>query len=360
MNQKELDEEHTYLLSVVQAFQLYEEFGKQWVVYQLSMFKSLKEEDKKLLPNYHQKWNLILCGLHANQMIFDAIIRNQEDIITHLHFPILSEEQKHNLILSISDNERNELCQKLDKVRSMLTHLYRDWSIEGINERKLCYEPILHRLKELYQDNRNNIKILVPGAGLGRLAYEIASLGFQCEGNEFTYYMLLTSEFLLNGIERIGQFKIFPWIMETCNLLSFNDQASVATIPDIVPNLGNHQMSMVAGDFVEIYSKQKESFDCIVTCFFIDTAHNIIDYLRIIYSCLKLHGRWINEGPLLYHYKDSDSLSIELNWEEIKYIISSLGFTIISERLIPCTYCYSEHSLLQSKYTAIWFEAIKN
>ncbi|EDS88593.1 hypothetical protein EHI_042570, partial [Entamoeba histolytica HM-1:IMSS] len=152
MNQKELDEEHTYLLSVVQAFQLYEEFGKQWVVYQLSMFKSLKEEDKKLLPNYHQKWNLILCGLHANQMIFDAIIRNQEDIITHLHFPILSEEQKHNLILSISDNERNELCQKLDKVRSMLTHLYRDWSIEGINERKLCYEPILHRLKELYQD----------------------------------------------------------------------------------------------------------------------------------------------------------------------------------------------------------------
>lgn len=46
------------------------------------------------------------------------------------------------------------------------------------------------------------------------------------------------------------------------------------------------------------------SFDCVATCFFIDTAHNIIDYLEVIYNCLKPGGvsrttrraAWI--GPL--------------------------------------------------------------
>ncbi len=32
----------------------------------------------------------------------------------------------------------------------------------------------------------------------GRLAYEIANLGFKCEGNEFSLYMLMTSNFILN------------------------------------------------------------------------------------------------------------------------------------------------------------------
>lgn len=34
--------------------------------------------------------------------------------------------------------------------------------------------------------------MLVPGAGLGRLPLEIASRGYACQGNEFSYYMLLT------------------------------------------------------------------------------------------------------------------------------------------------------------------------
>jgi carnosine N-methyltransferase len=61
-------------------------------------------------------------------------------------------------------------------------------------------------------------------------------------------------------------------------------------------------MSMVGGEFIEIYSKQKESWDCIITCYFIDTAHNIIEYTEVIWNALKPGGVWINLGPLLYHY----------------------------------------------------------
>lgn len=43
-----------------------------------------------------------------------------------------------------------------------------------------------------------NIKVLVPGAGLGRLAFEIARQGFQCQGNEFSLFMLFASNFVLN------------------------------------------------------------------------------------------------------------------------------------------------------------------
>ena len=42
----------------------------------------------------------------------------------------------------------------------------------------------------------------------------------------------------------------------------------------IDPN--NSDFSMVAGEFVEVYSPQKGEWDSIVTCFFIDTANNIV------------------------------------------------------------------------------------
>ena len=43
-----------------------------------------------------------------------------------------------------------------------------------------------------------DVSILVPGAGLGRLAHEFAQRGYSCQGNEFSMYMLLASNFILN------------------------------------------------------------------------------------------------------------------------------------------------------------------
>ncbi len=34
-------------------------------------------------------------------------------------------------------------------------------------------------------------RVLVPGAGLARLCVEVAALGFEAQGNEFSYFMLL-------------------------------------------------------------------------------------------------------------------------------------------------------------------------
>lgn len=44
----------------------------------------------------------------------------------------------------------------------------------------------------------SKVNILVPGAGLGRLAWEIAMLGYACQGNEWSFFMLFSSNFILN------------------------------------------------------------------------------------------------------------------------------------------------------------------
>ena len=68
------------------------------------------------------------------------------------------------------------------------------------------------------------------------------------------------------------------------------------------------EFSMAAGEFVEVYSKPNEigSWNCVATCFFIDTANNIISYIETIYNLLKNDGIWVNFGPLLYHYADME------------------------------------------------------
>jgi peptidoglycan/LPS O-acetylase OafA/YrhL len=45
--------------------------------------------------------------------------------------------------------------------------------------------------KALRSARRKDVWVLVPGAGLGRLAFDIACAGFNSQGNEFSYYMLI-------------------------------------------------------------------------------------------------------------------------------------------------------------------------
>lgn len=61
---------------------------------------------------------------------------------------------------------------------------------------------------------------------------------------------------------------------------------------------------MVSGDFLEVYGAQHSQWNSVITCFFIDTANNVLKYVDLIHQILKSDGIWINYGPLLYHYND--------------------------------------------------------
>ena len=229
-----------------------------------------------------------------------------------------------------------------EKVRYVLKNLMRDWSAEGASDRADSYGVICTELKarlvsaESNNNKRNNgeaqqakrlqtppkaPRVLVPGCGLGRLCVELAALGFDVLGNEHSYYMLLASAFTLNGIERDEQFSIFPWALYNVNQLSTNDQLrpvivpdrTAATILEEAARSGSNSscddegrefrgsLAMAAGEFVEVFSGDETyagAFDAVVTCFFIDTAHNVLEYLETVWKILTPRGIWVNLGPL--------------------------------------------------------------
>lgn len=81
---------------------------------------------------------------------------------------------------------------------------------------------------------------------------------------------------------------------------------------------------------------EDESWDAVLTCFFIDTAKNILDYLRILHDILKPGGVWINCGPLLWHFENvGRESSIELSMEEVKALCSEIGFEIKVGIVVP-------------------------
>ncbi|XXG68614.1 hypothetical protein AAC387_Pa06g1662 [Persea americana] len=253
----------------------------------------------------------------------------------------------------------------VDKVRCIVRNIVRDWAAEGQGERDQCYKPILEELDRLFPARCKTRPpcCLVPGAGLGRLALEISCLGFVSQGNEFSYYMMICSSFILNHTHSAQEWTIYPWIHSNCNSLSENDQLRPVAFPDIHPASAGitEGFSMCGGDFVEVYSdaSQEGYWDAVVTCFFLDTAHNIVEYIEIISRILKDGGIWINLGPLLYHFADAfgteDEMSIELSLEDVKEVAFHYGFELEMEKTIETTYTANPRSMMQNRYFAAFW-----
>src|ERR1700721_3234482 len=110
----------------------------------------------------------------------------------------------------------------------------------------------------------------------------------------------------------------------------------------LVPDTSSHEqlslspskgsMSFVAGEFGETYSSEEdlESFDVVVTVFFLDTAPNVINYLHTIHHVLRKGGKWINIGPLSWHFENTSEQdvgpTIELTLSEVIQLIQKMGF----------------------------------
>jgi carnosine N-methyltransferase len=74
--------------------------------------------------------------------------------------------------------------------------------------------------------------------------------------------MLLSSNFILNQTDRKEQYDVYPFIHCFSNLKTEEQAFLKVQIPDICPNEAmtpdrTYDFSMVAGEFVEVYSKQQ-------------------------------------------------------------------------------------------------------
>ncbi|KAJ5682874.1 hypothetical protein N7462_006039 [Penicillium macrosclerotiorum] len=284
----------------------------------------------------------------------------------------------------------------VNKAHSTIRQFYRDWSVEGRAERQVCYDPVLQDLHREFYPRRQageEIRVLVPGAGLGRLVFEVCLAGYAAEGNEISYHQLLASSWVLNHTAGAQQHALHPFALHFSNLHSRAQQLRRVLIPDVHPGsamamagqtgdapLGT--MSMTAADFVVLYMQpeQRAAFDAVATVFFIDTAPNLIRYVEAIHHCLKPGGLWINVGPLLWHFEDGhprqagtggtggtggtdeappteaagigEPGNVELTEEEVLRLVERLGFCIEAraDDRAPCGYIQDADSMLQNLY----------
>lgn len=140
-----------------------------------------------------------------------------------------------------------------------------------------------------------------------------------------------------------------------------SDPLKSCRFPDVsaYQNPPKGEMNMIAGDFVQVYGNpsQHEAWDCVCSCFFIDCANNIVEFLEIIYKILRPGGIFINYGPLLYHYCDvPNELSIEPSYEDLREIIEKIGFTFIKENTnVKSKYSQNPSSMAQLEYDSVFF-----
>lgn len=170
--------------------------------------------------------------------------------------------------------------------------------------------------------------------------------------------MLFSSNFVLNRCSEINKYRLYPWIHQFSNNRRSADQIRPIFFPDVDPHSlpPGSNFSMTAGDFQEIYS-ECNTWDCIATCFFIDTAHNVIDYIDTIWKILKPGGIWINLGPLLYHFENlANELSIELSYEDIKNVVLQYGFQVeVEKESVLSTYTVNDLSMMKYYYECVLF-----
>lgn len=249
----------------------------------------------------------------------------------------------------------------MEKVQATLKQFVRDWSEAGISEREQCYRPIITEIEMQFPSNKylpHQVQVLVPGAGLGRLAFEIAKRGYTCQGNEFSLFMLFASNFVLNKCRGVNLHRLHPWVHQFVNNMRHEDQVAAITFPDADPSDIPHEphFSMTAGDFLEVYT-ERDTWDCVASSFFIDCASNVVEFIETIYKILKPGGVWVNLGPLLYHFADiPGEKSIEPSYEDIREIIKSVGFVMLKEeQKVHTTYAQNPKSMLKYGYESVFF-----
>ncbi|KAI0205255.1 N2227-like protein-domain-containing protein [Astrocystis sublimbata] len=293
----------------------------------------------------------------------------------------------------------------MERARSTLRQFYRDWSAEGRVEREACHGPVFEALSNErarrvsptdHADTTEAppLRVLVPGAGLGRLVFELCRLGYDTEGNEISYHQLIASSYILNKCERAGKHTIYPWIHSFSNHHSRENQFRSYSIPDVQPHLALEatvraggkvgSMEMCASDFLCLYGDAEHEgvYDAVAAVFFLDTAPNLIRYLEVIRHCLRPGGVLINVGPLLWHFEndilgqhgfdgdaelESNELmgidapgSFELTDDEVMALVEKMGFVVETRRTrITAPYVQDTESMLQSKYHASHWVARK-
>ena len=288
-----------------------------------------------------------------------------------------------------------------DSLEQVLVHLARDWSKKGEDVRQRLYFdgviPTLAKFLSTSSVNSNEkLRVLVPGAGMGRLAVELAARGYQVEANECSGVMVCAIKTLLTDVLPNLQFNrtvgvtesegethlanpmlfyplVSPKLVDSWDLagrlhpvtVPSEDSLLISDWTKTLLSKNNNQLTYFSphfvvqmGPFEQVYSVEshQDKFDSVVTCFFIDTAVKLHQYLAVIAHVLKEGGVWLNVGPLHYH----DRKSIPYSYVEMLEIVTSCGFEVLNQEILPAFSYVGEDDLsMQPNYYRVPLDVFK-
>ena len=283
---------------------------------------------------------------------------------------------------------------RYESVEQLFVHLVRDYSTAGAPTRAEAHRPLLDAVRRFVPGCRGNgartrstgggggggaqghrrARVLVPGAGLGRLGRDLYLLcggGLDVEANEVSYVLASAAHTLWQrcGFEHGGggslcRFDLHPHVATMANVVSstLRHAATVAvddhrhdalhprhtTEYSRAGGRGPGTLSMRVGDFATLYGQGPGApghagancqggggsagagcFDAVVTCFFIDTQVSTLDAVATIARVLPVGGIWSNLGPLAYHHDAGLRPSVD----ELLALVGVM-FDVVEHRII--------------------------
>ena len=252
----------------------------------------------------------------------------------------------------------------LDQLSEALKSAARDWTELGDQERFETYSPIIACLNEFLPKSSS---VIIPGSGVCRLAVEIAAEGFHVVANESAFIMIITSMFSMKFYSNIEKsFIIHPFLHDLqgqdnvdssivsgsfpsgghCNkcLQKFSQELfethkieENCSCLDPMNYLSTGELNLMAGSFDETIRSINMSFDCVITCYFIDVVKDQNQLIEDIFNILEIGGFWINFGPLVIHESD-DMFFPEITQKDILLIAKRLGFKVVKEQQVKTSY----------------------
>ena len=264
----------------------------------------------------------------------------------------------YNARSDFQDDEEN-----YNSASHIITHLTRDWSADSASIRKDTYGWIVDQLwaHHIGGEDGTQARVLVPGAGTGRLAYDLAFAAnddsqeeepephypFAVEAVDCSIPMATAAYHLLRQKEEpfeVVPFVSDPFINEASSEKRYNSiYFPESSVIDTLKRIGGDtqqskpHLTYVIGDFVRLFSmpSRHEAFDYVATCFFLDTASNLFEYLLTIRHAIRPKGLWVNLGPVQWHR----NAQLQPSADELKDLVILAGFDIIvweiSEDLVP-------------------------
>jgi len=263
----------------------------------------------------------------------------------------------------VSDNYR---------ITHMLWAIAKEWSDSGRIKRYKMWSLLLKDIKQFIDGKAKNlanledqkVHIVVPGAGVGRLPFEILQLNpnVRVTANEEDLCLFFANNFILEEKSKNAN-QIYPNIYDLVSRLSSKDVTTPVMFPDIDTSTDkNLSFTNYPESFIQVCENQIDasSVDCVVTYNFLDTAKNMIKYIELIEKILKPDGIWINMGGLQYMYEPYESVdSIEISYRVLKESIIDVGLLIEKEKQIDDYEYFLEDSNVQKIYKCPYFTCRK-